>query len=126
MGIMLIMGLQNLVKIYKTIYVYHEGSVGIGVVIRDHEGSVIAAMSKHLQLPLGPLEAEAKAMDEAVLFAWDMGVGDVTFEGDSCIVSHALSGLASPPSTVPNIISNTHHKLQEFRSLQITHVKVKR
>ena len=46
-----------------------EGSVGIGVVICDHEGLVIAAMSKHLSLPLGPLEVEMKAMDEAMLFA---------------------------------------------------------
>ena len=36
-------------------------AVGIGVVVRDHEGAVIAALSKRLSLPLGPLEAEAKA-----------------------------------------------------------------
>ena len=48
---------------------YHEGSVGIDAMIYDHEGSVIATMSKHLSLPLGPLEAETKAMDEAMLFA---------------------------------------------------------
>lgn len=56
-------------KVYKTIHVYHEGSVGIDAMIYDHEGSVIATMSKHLSLPLGPLEAETKAMDEAMLFA---------------------------------------------------------
>ena len=42
------------------------GTVGIGTVIRDHAGTVIAALSQHLHLPLGPLEAEAKAMDVAV------------------------------------------------------------
>ena len=35
---------------------------------------MIAALSKHLQLPLGPLEAEAMAMDEAVSFTWYIGV----------------------------------------------------
>ena len=64
--------------------------VGIGVIIRDHEGFVVAALSKCLPLPLplglGPLEAEAKAMDEATLFAWDVGVMDVIFETNSgCI-----------------------------------------
>lgn len=78
-------------------------SVGIGVVIRDHEGLVIAAMSKHLPLPLGPLEVEAKAMDEAVLFAW-------IFEDDSCIVSYALFGSDCPASFIVNIISNTPTK----------------
>lgn len=85
-------------------------SVGIGVVIRDHEGLVIAAMSKHLPLPLGPLEVEAKAMDEAVLFAWNMGVRDAIFEDDSCIVSYALFGSDSTASFIVNIISNTPTK----------------
>ena len=43
--------------------------VGTGVIICDHEGSVIAALSQHLRLPLGQLEAEAKAMDTATSFA---------------------------------------------------------
>ena len=55
-------------------------TVGIGVIIRDHKGSVVAALSQHLRLPLGPLEAEAKAMDVAASFAWDIGIRDVVFE----------------------------------------------
>ena len=48
--------------------------IGIGVIIRDHEGSVIAALSQHLRLPLGLLEAKTKAMDVTASFAWDMGI----------------------------------------------------
>ena len=48
--------------------------VGIGVIICDHEGLVIAALSQHLRLPLGPLEAKTKAMDVVASFAWDMGI----------------------------------------------------
>ena len=44
-------------------------AISIGVIIRDHEGSMIATSSKHLPLLLGPLEAEAKAGGEAVSFA---------------------------------------------------------
>ena len=51
---------------------------------------MIAALSKHLQLPLGPLEAEAMAMDEAVSFTWYIGVRDVVFETDSSMVTEAL------------------------------------
>ena len=58
--------------------------MGIGVVVRDHEGSVVAALSKRMLLPLGPLEAKAKAMHEAVTFAKDIGLQDVIFETDSC------------------------------------------
>ena len=40
---------------------------GIGVIIQDHFGSAITALSKRLPLPLAPLEAEAKALDEATV-----------------------------------------------------------
>ena len=57
---------------------------------------MVAAMSKHLPLPLGPLEAEGKAMDEAVTFAWDIGARDVVFETDSRIVFDALGRMITP------------------------------
>ena len=57
--------------------------IGVGVIIRDHEGSVVSGMSKCIPLPLGPLEAEAKAMDEATLFSRDFGVRDIIFELES-------------------------------------------
>lgn len=47
---------------------------GVGAVIRDNEGRVVAALSKNLHYPLGPLEAEAKALEEAIDFAWDVGI----------------------------------------------------
>lgn len=51
--------------------------------VRDHHGAVIVAMSKKLHVPLGPLEAEAKALEEVIAFAWDMVIRDAIFEGDS-------------------------------------------
>ena len=39
-------------------------------------------MSKKMRVPLGPLEAEAKAMEEGIDFAWDVGIRDVDFETD--------------------------------------------
>ena len=52
----------------------------------DHEGRVEAAISKSIPMSLGPLEAEAKALEDSIFFAWDVGVRDVIFECDSQIV----------------------------------------
>ena len=44
----------------------------IGVIARDDQGLVVAAMSKKLELPLQPLEIEAKVLEQAVIFAKDI------------------------------------------------------
>ena len=58
-------------------------SAGIGVVLRDDKGRVAGALSQKIYAPLGPLGAEAKAMEAAVFFARDTGIQDIEFEGDS-------------------------------------------
>ena len=70
------------------------GMIGVGVIICDHEGSVVSGMSKCIPLALGPLEAEAKAMDEATLFSRDVGVRDIIFE----LESMAAAGRVPHPS----------------------------
>ena len=51
-----------------------------------HEGCVKATISKSIPIPLGPLEVEAKALEESAFFAWDVDVRGVIFECDSRIV----------------------------------------
>ena len=51
----------------------------MGAVIQDSEGRLEAALSKNFHCPFGPLEAEAKAMEDGVQFAWDVGIRDAIF-----------------------------------------------
>lgn len=53
------------------------------MVVRDGEGNVLAAMSKRVLASSATLEAEAKSMEAAVQFAWDMGFRDIVCETDS-------------------------------------------
>ena len=62
-------------------------------------------------------------MDEATLFAWDVGVMDVIFETDSISVSHALVDPANAKITIASLVAGTHSKLQKFRSFEVSHVK---
>ena len=80
---------------------------GIGVVIRDHHGVVVAALSKKLKAPLGAIEVEAKAMKEAVNFAWEMGIRDCLFESDSLTMVNGMLRLIDPPSSIVNIITGS-------------------
>ncbi|KAL0011468.1 hypothetical protein SO802_006576 [Lithocarpus litseifolius] len=79
-----------------------------------YKGRVVAAMSKKLELPLGPLEVEAKAMETAATFATDIGLQDVIFEGDSSMVCSALQGDSEASPAIANIIAGTLQHLQQI------------
>jgi len=63
---------------------------GAGVIIRDSAGEVIVALSKRWECSLGAIEAEAKALEAGVNFAWEVGIREVEFESDSQLICNAL------------------------------------
>ncbi|KAL0007251.1 hypothetical protein SO802_008753 [Lithocarpus litseifolius] len=79
-------------------------AAGVGVVIRDEEGRLEAALSKKIHVPLGAIEVEAKAFEMGLLFARDIDVRDVVLEGDSLIVYNALCNFSSPPSSIDTVV----------------------
>ena len=97
--------------------------VGFGVIIRDSGGLVIAALSRKLACPLGALETEAKAMEVGFQFALDVGIRDVTLEGDSICICNALQGLGEASSSGKNIVAGTLHLAKGFRTVSFSHTK---
>ena len=80
-------------------------------------------MSKRLQVPLGALEIEAKALEVATIFAKDIGVQKVIFESDSLIVCFAIQGVTQPPITIANIISSTIQFMQQLHQVEVQHTQ---
>ena len=96
--------------------------VGIGTVIKDEKGSVVAALSRKIYASLGTVEAEAKAFEMGLQFAKDVGVRDLILEGDSLNVYRALLDLTSPPPTVDAVIIGVQKACLEFRYVGFSHV----
>ena len=69
------------------------------------------------------MEIEEKALEEGVLFAWDIGVRDVVLKSDSKIVVDALIGTSEALVAIDNIVGGIKAKLQDFRCVEISHVK---
>ena len=101
----------------------HSRSAGIGVVIRDDAGSLVVALSKHFHVPLGPLEAEAKAFEASLQLAWDLGLQNVVLEGDSLVMVRALRGQSIPPSSVDSLCLGMQQISAEFHSVNFSHVR---
>ncbi|KAH7570019.1 hypothetical protein JRO89_XS05G0033100 [Xanthoceras sorbifolium] len=75
------------------------GLVGIGVVVRDHQGLVCGSSAQCIRAHFSPLVAEGTALLRGLLFAVDLGVPLASVESDSAVlvckkVAHALVKLA--------------------------------
>ncbi|KAL0009259.1 hypothetical protein SO802_010761 [Lithocarpus litseifolius] len=76
----------------------------------------MGALSKRICFPLGALEAEAKAAECGLIFAWELGLREVIIEGDSQVVIHALSTEQPAPLSIQQLISGTKTWLPNFRA----------
>ncbi|XP_023875934.1 uncharacterized protein LOC111988377 [Quercus suber] len=95
----------------------------MGVVIRDEEGQLIATLCRKLYTPLGPLETEAKTMEVGIMFAREVGIRDVLFEGDSLVLNNAIHGLNKIDPSVQNVVKGILQSVQGFRTFAFSHTK---
>ena len=83
---------------------------GVGVIMHDEDGNVVATMCWKLDLPLGVLEMEAKALEIGMTFAEEVGLRDVVCEGDSQLIINVVHGTREAASSVLNIIHDVLQK----------------
>ena len=96
---------------------------GIGIIIRDSDGSVIGACSKKIHFPLVAMEVEAKAVEFRLHFAKDLLIQDFILEGDSLVLFNALSKISSPPSSIAAMICGSVSISHEFCHVVFSHVR---
>ena len=81
-------------ELYKTNYdgaVFSEsGEAGIGVVVQDAKGEVIAALAEKITYPGSVVLLEALATRRAAKFIVELGISLFEFEGDLEVVYRAL------------------------------------
>ena len=95
---------------------------GVGVIILDVNGLVVAAMCKKFHALLGPLEVEAKAFESGLLFAIDVGLQEFILEGDSLNAVRALQGMSPPSVSVMSIIYGIQSSCNDVQKVLFSHV----
>ena len=101
----------------------NQRKVGLGVMIRDNNGNVIAALSSPMVGPLGTLETEAKAMEVGMRFTLDLGIRDVVVECDALVVFNTVQGLATPSSSILFSVDSILQQACWFRSCCFSYTK---
>ena len=98
-------------------------SAGLGVVVRDSYGRVIAALSERITLP--PTVEDLKALDsrKAVSFAIDLDLRDVVFEGDSEVIFKHLSSDQPSMAAFGHIVEDARSLAAMLRRFSFSHLE---
>uniref|UniRef100_A0A803P6S5 Reverse transcriptase domain-containing protein n=1 Tax=Cannabis sativa TaxID=3483 RepID=A0A803P6S5_CANSA len=97
--------------------------LGIGAILRDQHGTVVAALSKAVQGSFKSDEMEAKALFHAVNWVSQSQFPLTHIETDASRVSNALNRLNSDLSCFSDLIMDIRCLLSFFPQVLVTHVK---
>ena len=98
-------------------------AMGAGMVLQDSQGVLLVAMCKRILANLSALDAEAKSMEIAVQFAWELGFRKVYFETDFSSLKNILTSLSNAPASLETITDNILAQLDRFCFVSFGHVK---
>ena len=116
-----------LINVYKVNFegaIFKESNTrGIGVVIRDNNGMVIATLSQKVYGTHTVEIIEALAARRAIHFAKEVGVADVEFEGDAKTVIHNLSSNDSIYTPYGLVLKDAKVMLQEIQRFSLSHTR---
>ena len=62
-------------------------------------------------------------MEIEVTFVIEVGVRDMTFEGDSLVICNAIYGLTEAAPSVHNVVIIILKRVQDFHTLAFSHIK---
>ena len=100
-----------------------ENKAGVGVVIRDCNGEVIASLNQQLDQAYQPVEVEAIAACRAVEFGNELGVGCAIVEGDSEVIVKALRNKNNGLISFAPLINDVSLFSSLFSELSYSHIR---
>ena len=99
-----------------------QGRAGIGVVICNSEGAVMASLSQQIPLPTTVAQVEAMAARRAVEFVVELGVTRAIIEGDSETICNELSNPSPSLALHGLLIKDAQQLATAFTNISFSHV----
>nr|POE54058.1 putative ribonuclease h protein [Quercus suber] len=100
-----------------------DGTAGIGVVIRNEAGLIMASLFQQIPLPTSVIEVEALAARRAMEFALELGFDNVTLEGDSEVLVKTLKNGGNTLAHYGNLIADILFLTSHFSKVQFSFVR---
>ena len=103
-----------------------EDKVGLGVVIRNSEGLVMASLSQLISLPYSVVEVETLVARRALELVVEIGIGRVVLEGDSAVLMQTLKNGTRSLAQYNHIANDILFLALYFSALKFSHVSCSR
>ncbi|XP_042939476.1 uncharacterized protein LOC122274506 [Carya illinoinensis] len=100
-----------------------QSRIGIGVVVRDYEGRILATMRKNKCLFPDPLLAEAYGTLQATTFGLELGLRKIILQGDSLQITQALKKKDANWTSVGMFVSEAKEIRKNFLKRDVLHVR---
>ena len=108
---------------FDAAYFGNSGIAGIGVVVRDCEGEIIAALSQKILEPYSVDVAETLACRRAVVFARELSLFSIIVEGDNMRIVQAASNKRENLTLFGHVIKEIHDSCSSFTRISFQHVR---
>lgn len=95
---------------------------GLGAVIRDSEGRVLASLSEKIPLPQTVADLEAAAARRAILLAKELNLNSIILEGDSEIITKAILAEEQSLASYGNLIEEIKMHADSFPTVRFSHI----
>lgn len=99
-----------------------QATAGIGIIVRDSNGLVIASMVEKVHFLDDVDCVEALGAVKALQFGHDLGLNNIQLEGDSLNVISAIQGTAENLSCYGHFVGVARALILQFHSSSVSHV----
>ena len=96
---------------------------GLGVVVRDSHGKVLASLAEKIKFPSSSNEVEALAAVQAITLAMDLNLPSFIVEGDSEVVISALRKEEESFSSFGHLLFSIKHYLAFCNCFSFSHTR---
>ena len=110
-------------SILTELFFFCANKSGIGVVIRNNRGLVIASCSQVLHQEFNNNKIEALAVAKAMSFVAELGISKAVLEGDLMVIIKALKDEHNPLSAIGLLIADAKFNSRCFNHLLFSHTK---
>nr|POF08281.1 putative ribonuclease h protein [Quercus suber] len=95
---------------------------GVGVIVRNAEGCVLASMAETFHLPFSVAAVEVIAAKKALQFARDIGLSSIILEGDSKITIDGLKSTYASLNEYGHLLVEAKEVAKQMEAVEFLHV----